>query len=130
MKNLKLAESYVKVSDMEKSVSFYEELLQVKSVVRYKDRWTTIIDGFGLYRPEFDEENDVQMTNIERQLKVGNSSIIVFHSLDIEKDYNKIKNMDINEISDIADINLMAHYKFFHFKDRDDNMIEVGQYFD
>jgi len=55
MNKLKLAESYVKVTDMDKSVLFYEELLQVKSIVRYKDRWTTIIDGFGLYRPMYDQ---------------------------------------------------------------------------
>ncbi len=128
MNKLKLAESYIKVTDMDKSVLFYEELLQVKSIVRYKDRWTTIIDGFGLYRPMYDQENNIEMTTIEQRLVTGNNTIIVFHSTNIEKDYQRIKNMDIGEISNIADINLMAHYRFFHFKDRDGNMIEIGQY--
>ena len=68
------------------------------------------------------------MTNIERNIKLGNNSIIVFHSSDIEKDYLRIKDMDITMLSNIAELNLMAHYKFFHFKDPDGNMVEVGQY--
>lgn len=128
MKKLLLAESYVKVSNMDASVNFYEKLLQVKTKLRYKNRWTTVVKGFGLYNPTFDKENNVQMTNIERKLKKGNNSIIVFHSSDIEKDYMRVKAMNVNEISNIADINLMAHYKFFHFKDIDGNMIEIGQY--
>lgn len=128
MKKLKLAESYLKVTNMEASVKFYEELLQVKIGVQYKNRWTTIIDGFGLYNPSYDKENSIPMTNIEKELKIGNNSIIVFHSSDIEGDYKRVKNMNIEEISNIADINLMAHYKFFHFKDMDGNMIEIGQY--
>ncbi len=129
MQKLKLAESYIKVSDMNAAVQFYEELLQVSISERYKDRRVTIvIDWFGLYNPTFDEENNIQMTNIEKKLKIGNNTIIVFHSEDIQADHERIKNMKINEISDIAELNLMAHYKFFHFKDSDDNMIEVGQY--
>lgn len=128
MQKLKLAESYIKVSDMNASVQFYEELLQVKFLERYKDRWVTIVDEFGLYNPEFDEKSNVQMSNIEKKLKIGNNTIVVFHSENIQADYERIKNMRINEISDIAELNLMAPYKFFHFKDRDDNMIEVGQY--
>jgi predicted enzyme related to lactoylglutathione lyase len=128
MQNLKLAESYVKVKDMDKSVAFYEELLSTKAKLKYKDRWATIVDGFGLYRPEYDKENNVQITEIDKQLEYGNNAIIVFHSGDIEVDHERISKMDVNSITEIADINLMARYKFFHFKDPDDNVIEIGQY--
>ena len=128
MKKLKLAESYLRVVDMNRAIKFYEKLLGVKVKLSYKDRWVTVVDGFGLYRPAFDIKHGVEMTNIERNIKLGNNSIIVFHSSDIEKDYLRVKDMDITILSNIAELNLMAHYKFFHFKDPDGNMVEVGQY--
>jgi len=128
MKKLKQAESYVRVTDMDRAIKFYEKLLGVKIKMRYKDRWATVLDDFGLYRPGFDKENDVEMTSIESDIKLGNNSIIVFHSSDIEEDYQRVKKLDITEISSIAELDLIAHYKFFHFKDPDGNMIEIGQY--
>ena len=128
MKKLKLAESCLRVVDMNRAIKFYEKLLGVKVKLSYKDRWVTVVDGFGLYRPAFDIKHGVEMTNIERNIKLGNNSIIVFHSSDIEKDYSRIKDMDITMLSNIAELNLMAHYIFFHFKDPDGNMVEVGQY--
>lgn len=128
MKKLRLAESYVKVTDMDRAIGFYEKLLGVEIKMRYKDRWVTVVDGFGLYCPGYDRKHNIEMTNIERDLKIGNNSIIVFHSSDIEEDYQQVKNLGVTEISNIAEINLMANYKFFHFKDPDGNMIEIGQY--
>jgi len=113
---------------MDRAIKFYEKLLGVKIKMRYKDRWATVLDDFGLYRPGFDKENDVEMTSIESDIKLGNNSIIVFHSSDIEEDYQRVKKLDITEISSIAELDLIAHYKFFHFKDPDGNMIEIGQY--
>lgn len=128
MKKLKQAESYVRVTDMDRAIKFYEKLLGVKIKMRYKDRWVTVLDDFGLYRPGFDKKHGIEMTNIERDIKLGNNSIIVFHSSDIEADYKRVKKLPITEISNIAELNLIAHYKFFHFKDPDGNMIEIGQY--
>jgi len=128
MKKLKQAESYVRVTDMNRSIKFYEKLLGVKIKMRYKDRWVNVLDSFGLYRPAFDKEHGVEMTNIERGIKLGNNSIIVFHSSDIEREYQRVKKLNITEISNIAELNLIAHYKFFHLKDPDGNMIEIGQY--
>ena len=128
MKKLVQAESYVLVSDMDRAIKFYEKLLGQKIKLRYKDRWVTVINSFGSYNPAFDKKHGIEMTNIERDVKIGNNSIIVFHSSDIESDYQRIKAMDVTEISNIAELNLIAHYRFFHFKDPDGNMIEIGQY--
>ncbi len=128
MKKLIQAESCVLVTDMDRAIKFYEKLLGVKIKLRYKDRWVTVINSFGLYNPAFDKKHGIEMTNIEGDVKIGNNSIIVFHSSDIEKDYQRVKKLDITEISNIAELNLIAHYRFFHFKDPDGNMIEIGQY--
>ena len=46
-----------------------------------------------------------------------------------EADYEMIKSMEgVSDISNVASLNLMASYKFFHFKDMDGNMLEIGQY--
>jgi len=127
-KKLKLAESYVLVTDMDRAIKFYEKLLGVKTRLRYKNRWASVLKQFGLYNLSFDKKHNIDMTNIEGDIKRGNNSIIVFHSSDIEYDYQRIKKMDITMLSNIAEINLIAHYKFFHFKDPDGNIIEIGQY--
>jgi len=46
-----LADTYLKVKDMDRAVSFYETFLGVKAKYRYKDRWVSITDGLGLYNP-------------------------------------------------------------------------------
>jgi len=42
MKKLKLAESYLRVTDLNRAIKFYEKLLGVKVKLGYKDRWVTV----------------------------------------------------------------------------------------
>jgi catechol 2,3-dioxygenase-like lactoylglutathione lyase family enzyme len=72
----KLVDTYLKVKDMDRAVRFYEAFLDVKAKYRYQDRWASITDGLGLYNPSFDVENDVPMTEYDREVRMGNNVVV------------------------------------------------------
>lgn len=123
----KVADTYLKVTDMDRAVSFYEAFLGVKAEYRYEDRWTSITDRLGLYNPSYDVENNVPMTEYDRQVRKGNNVVVVFDSEDIDADYERVKSLGVTELTEMVEINLMAPYRFFQFQDTEGNIVEVGR---
>jgi predicted enzyme related to lactoylglutathione lyase len=122
-----VADTYLKVKDMERAVRFYEAFLGVKATYRYEDRWTSITDRLGLYNPSYDMENDVPMTEYDRQVRMGNNVVVVFTSDDIDVDYERVKSLGVTGITDVVEINLVTPYRFFQFQDTEGNIVEVGR---
>jgi predicted enzyme related to lactoylglutathione lyase len=120
-------DTYLKVKDMDRAVSFYETFLGVKAKYRYQGRWASITDGLGLYNPTYDVENDVPMTEYDREVRMGNNVVVVFGSDDIEREHDRVKTIGATDVTDIVEINLMAPYRFFQFQDTEGNVIEVGR---
>jgi predicted enzyme related to lactoylglutathione lyase len=122
----RLVDTYVKVRDMDRAVRFYQTFLGVKARYRYQDRWVTITDGLGLYNPAHDVENDVPMTDYDRQVRPGNNVVVVVGADDIEREHDRVKTLGGTGVTDIVEINLMAPYRFFQFVDTEGN-IKVGR---
>jgi hypothetical protein len=101
--------------------------LGVKAEYRYQDRWASITDGLGLYNPSFDVENDVPMTEFDRDVRMGTNVIVVFGSDDIEREHERVKSLGATGVTEIVEVNLMAPYRFFQFQDTEGNVIEVGR---
>jgi predicted enzyme related to lactoylglutathione lyase len=120
-------DTYLKVRDMDRAVRFYETFLGVKAETRYEDRWTSITDRLGLYNPTYDVENDVPVTEYDRKVRMGNNVVVVFGSDDVEREQNRVKALGATGVTEIVEINLMAPYRFFHFKDTEGNVVEVGR---
>ena len=123
----RLADTYLKVKDMDRAVSFYETFLGVKAKYRYQDRWVSITDSLGLYNPAYDVENDVPMTEYDREGRMGNSVVVVFVTDDIEREHRRVKAIGATGVTEIVTINLMAPYRFFQFQDPEGNVVEVGR---
>jgi predicted enzyme related to lactoylglutathione lyase len=123
----RVADTYLKVQDMDRAVGFYEAFLGVKAEVRYADRWASITHRLGLYNPAFDAENDIPMTEYDRVLRFGNNVVVVFSSDDVGQDYERVRALGATGITDIVEINLMAPYRFFQFQDTEGNIVEVGR---
>lgn len=123
----KVVDTYLKVEDMDRAVGFYEAFLGVKAEYRYEDRWVSITDRLGLYNPSFDAENNVPMTEYDRELRIGNNVIVAFSSDDVDEDYERVKSLGATGITEIVQVNLMAPYRFFQFQDTEGNIVEVGQ---
>jgi predicted enzyme related to lactoylglutathione lyase len=123
----RVADTYLKVKNMERAVRFYEAFLGVKATYRYEDRWISITDRLGLYNPSFDMENDVPMTEYDRQIQMGNNVVVVFTSDDIDVDYERVKALGAIGLTDVVEINLVTPYRFFQFQDTEGNIVEVGR---
>jgi predicted enzyme related to lactoylglutathione lyase len=123
----RVADTYLKVQDMDRAVAFYEAFLGVKAEYRYQDRWVSITDRLGLYNPAFDAQNDVPMTAYDRELLVGNNVVVVFSSDDIDRDHERAKSLGATGMTDVVTVNLMAPYQFFQFQDTESNIVEVGR---
>ena len=123
----KLADTDLKVRDMDRAVRFNETFLGVKAKYRYKDRWASIAERLGLYNPSLDVENDVPMTEYDREVRMGNNVVVVFGSDDVEREHERVKTIGATGVTDIVAINLMAPYRFFQFQDTEGNVVEVGR---
>ena len=123
-----LVETYLKVGDMDRAVDFYEAFLKVKAKFRYEDRWTSLIDGLGLYNPAADKEKGVPMTEFDKETKFGNNVVVVFLSDDIAADHKRVKSIGATKVTRMVKVKLVTPYRFFHFQDTEGNLIEVGQY--
>jgi|GEM_PF-536655 len=122
-----VTDTYLKVKDMDRAVSFYEAFLGVKADYRYEDRWTSITDRLGLYNPSYDLENDVPMTEYDRHVRMGSNVVVVFTSDDVDVEYERVKSLGASGLTEIVEINLMAPYRFFQFQDTEGNIVEVGR---
>jgi predicted enzyme related to lactoylglutathione lyase len=122
-----VADTYLKVKDMDRAVEFYEAFLGVTVEHRYKDRWVSINKHFGLYNPSYDVHHGVPMTEYDREVQIGNNVVIVFSSDDVDADHERVQSLGATGVTEIVEINLMAPYRFFQFKDPDGNIVEVGK---
>ena len=52
---------------------------------------------------------------------------MVFSSDDVDEDHKRVRALGATGITDIVEIKLMAPYRFFHFKDTEGNIVEVGK---
>jgi len=121
-----VTDTYLKVKDMDRAVTFYEELLGVQAEFRFRDRWVSINERLGLYNPTYDIRHGVPQTEYDKELKIGNNVVLVLSSDDVDADVERVQSLGATGVTEIIEINLMAPYRFFQFKDPDGNLVEVG----
>ena len=122
-----VADTYLKVRDMDRAVNFYEAFLGVEAEYRYRDRWVSINERLGLYNPSYDIQHGVPLTEYDRELSIGNNVVVVFSSDDVDGDHERVRSLGATGITEIVEVNLMAPYRFFQFKDPEGNIVEVGR---
>ena len=124
---MKYSGVYIKVSDFAKSLALFEKILGRPAHIYAPDRWANF-DGFGIYCPNYDLENGVELSSFDQEASVGNNIIIEFNVDDVVAEYKRLQELGLIDLSEICTLNVQAPYKFFHFKDYDGNQFEVGQY--
>jgi predicted enzyme related to lactoylglutathione lyase len=139
---LKLSCVYIVAQDFERSVNFYTKLLQRSLDKRYKNRWAQIRVSetlvLGIFSEKFDQEfidnsRDIYkhydenfINNLETKYETGNRVVLNLGTEDIEKEYKRIKELKVKEISPMQYVNFMFPYNFFIIKDPDGNTIEIA----
>ncbi len=126
---------------MEKSISFYEDLLDMKVSCQNFNRWAEFHIGnccIALYNPQYDEElmkntqtiekhysKDYLDYNKSKELKYGNNFVLNFGTDDLNAEYERLKKLNIGKLTDIMYLNIAMPYYFFVLEDPDGNQIEI-----
>lgn len=136
---MKFGCTYIKVMDMEKSISFYEKLTETQAKYTEKKRWVNFPCGIALYCLQYDlqkvntkeyNQSNYNQEYLEYILKeqTDSSKNIVFNFIteDLESERNKIINLNIGNVSEIMFVNITMPYYFFIVEDPDGNEIEIS----
>jgi len=142
---LHLGSTYLIVKDMQKSIEFYEKLLDMNVSAQNYNRWAQFnFEGkcIALYNKEYDKKliesnkdlelhyNEVYLAYFqEREIKYGNNMVLNFWIENLNTEYERIKQLQIGTLSDIMYLNIASPYYFFVLEDPDGNTIEItGNY--
>ena len=136
---MKLGTTYICVKNMKKSMDFYELLLQSKPVHANNDRWVTFDCGnsISLYNKEYDEIllekgskecfNQAYIDDFHKEdlEKKNNIIILNFVVKNLKSEYERLKSLNIGEVSQMMYVNVHLPYWYFNIKDPDGNILEI-----
>ena len=142
---LHLGSTYLMVKDMSKSIDFYSKLLSMEPTAKNYDRWAQFDfedQCIALCNNEYDKriiEGNIDLDKhynkayIEffkgNKITYGNNFVLNFWIEDLNKEYERVLNLKIGQVSPIKYVNIAMPYYFFTLQDPDDNLIEVtGRY--
>jgi len=140
-----LGSIYLIVNDFEKSITFYEKLLNMPVTSVNKDRFAQFIfegHNISIMNGHFDadnpekivlkgEQSDFFESTLQRTLAPNIQKFVFnFWDEDLRAEYERIKGLNLTEnLSPIKYFYYVSPYYHFHLTDPDGNMIEVtGDY--
>ncbi|QQK07396.1 VOC family protein [Miniphocaeibacter halophilus] len=135
---MKLGTTYIRVKNIEKSLSFYKTLLQKEPIFMNNNRWITFQSGnsFSIYNINYDEEllkkgllnaNEEYINIFKEESKLTGNNIMVlnFEVDNLKDEYERLKKENIGELLEILYLNVHSLYRYFNIKDPDGNTIEI-----
>lgn len=138
---MKLYSTYIETDKFEEVVNFYETIFQKKAKIYTKNRWVEFEFGnkLSIYNRLFDEEKIkngmskdnynmayIDNFNTRRGKKQNNIITLNFYTEDLKAEYEKIKKLNICEISEIMYVNITEPYYYFNIYDPEGNTIEIS----
>lgn len=140
-----LGSVYLMVNNFEKSIDFYEKILQISVTVQNMSRFAIFEFGgkcIALMNGHFDMENPDKVVHrgeqndyfddLESIVLSPNTRkfVLNFWDEDLEMEYKRIKELNISEnMTKIRYVCNVSPYYYFSFTDPDGNIIEVtGNY--
>ncbi|MFC3748711.1 VOC family protein [Paenibacillus sp. GCM10012306] len=141
---MQLGCTYLVVKDMNRSIAFYEALLNMKAISKNLERWAQFHCGntIALWNPEYDQRlikdsEDISVHFNEAYLKYkqdhttqyGNNVVLNFNVPDLQREYERIQSLNIATVTEFLYINVVQPYCCFMLQDPDGNLIEItGEY--
>ena len=137
---MELYSTYIETDKFDEVVDFYEKIFQTKGNVYTKNRWIEFDFGnkLAIYNRLFDEEkiknenlkdcyNDeyIKNFNIDRGEKKNNIVTFNFYTSNLKKEYERIKKINICNMSEIMYVNITEPYYYFNIYDPEGNTIEI-----
>ena len=131
---------YIETDKFDAVVEFYEKIFQVKENIYTKNRWIEFDFGnkLAIYNRLYDEEkirnedlkdcyNDeyIKSFNIDRGEKKNNIVTFNFYTSNLKEEYERIKKLNICNMSEIMYVNIKEPYYYFNIYDPEGNTIEI-----
>ncbi len=137
---MKLYSTYIETDKFDEVVEFYEKIFQVKGNIYTKNRWIEFDFGnkLAIYNRLYDEKkiksedlkdcyNDeyIKNFNIDRGEKKNNIVTFNFYTSNLKEEYERIKKINICNMSEIMYVNITEPYYYFNIFDPEGNTIEI-----
>lgn len=119
---LKLDHFYIKVTNLDRAIEFYQELLGIEIKHREGARWADFDTGQGIYFGIFNADNDDEI------FRVGDNTTLALKTNNIQSEFARIKKLATTILTDIVQLTQPYNYYYFQFKDEWGNVWEVAQY--
>ena len=136
---MELISTYIETEDFNKSVEFYKNILQIEPIIYCENRWVEFECGnkIAIYNKKHDEKiikennyknfNEAYISNFNKVEKDKKNNIIIlnFYTDNLKKEYERIKKLNIDNISEIMYVNIIEPYYYFNIIDPDGNTLEI-----
>ena len=136
-----LGTMYISVGNLEKSIDFYKLLLQEEPLYTNDDRWVQFSNKIALYNKAYDEKiidrepserfNQAYIDDFYKSNGALKNNLVVFNFEvdDLKYEYQRLKNLNIGDVSELMYVNVHMPYWYFNIIDPDGNVLEItGQY--
>ena len=132
-----LATTYIYVKNMARSIDFYKKLLMEKPEMQNEDRWVQFSSKIALYNKEYDSAlvlegnekkfNKAYIDEFYRDCgeRKNNTVVFNFYTDDLSAEYERLKALNIGEVSELMYVNVFMPYWYFNITDPDGNVIEI-----
>lgn len=140
---MRLGTTYICVRDIDKSLDFYCKLLKQEPSYANGNRWITFNVGntLSLYNKEYDKQllsskdkkehfNEAYMSDFNNEKEAVNTIMILNFEVDhLKEEYERVKALNIGQVSELMYVNVHAPYWYFNITDPDGNILEItGKY--
>ena len=128
-KTMKLGTTYLCVKDMQKSLNFYQALLQKEPLYANEDRWVTFDCGntLSLYNKKYDEK--IIRRDAKEQFNQAYIDDFLMEKGESKNNLMILKELEIGKMSEMMYVNVHMPYWYFNIEDPDRNTIEItGKY--
>lgn len=136
---MKLSCIYIETTKFTEVVNFYEKIFNKKGKVFTKNRWIEFDFGnkLSIYNKLYDIENlnnnqtdnynEAYIKEFKKIEEKPTNNIITlnFTTLKLKEEYQRIKKLNICDVSEIMSVNITEPYYFFDITDPEGNVIEI-----
>ena len=132
---------YIYVNDLNKSIDFYSKLLQENPLKVNDDRWVQFSNKIALYNKVYDAKiigkepserfNQAYIDDFYKDTGIPKNNLVVFNFAvdDLKEEYERLKKVNIGDISELMYVNVHMPYWYFNIIDPDGNTLEItGKY--
>ena len=132
---------YIYVNDLKKSIDFYSKLLQENPLKVNDDRWVQFSNKIALYNKDYDAKiigkepserfNQAYIDDFYKDTGIPKNNLVVFNFAvdDLKEEYERLKKVNIGDISELMYVNVHMPYWYFNIIDPDGNTLEItGKY--